>query len=382
MIAIKGATVLTVTMGVIEEGTVTVENGKIASVGRDVPIPAGSEVYDATGKYVVPGFIDCHSHVGIIPLGLDREYGDVNEATNAVTGECRAIDGVHFEDSGFEDGIREGVTAMLVHPGSQNTIGGTSVALKAAGTRDARVIREPAGLKAAWTATRRTSPARDIPYVSGRMAVTALFRRFFGEAKRYMSSIEAGEEPAERNPSRRRTYEMIAKVLRREMPLRVHSNRPMDYLALFRLQDEFGFDLSIEHGDEAWILAQELARRNVNVVYGPLMGDYYIPAYAKSRPDAPKILDDAGVLLAFQTDSPYLNQGFLRYQAIIAVKHGLAPDRALRALTINAATVMGAESRLGSIEPGKDADFSVFSGHPLRSLSRAEAIFIDGARVK
>ncbi len=382
MLAVKGARILTVTRGVVEDGVALVENGKFREVGQNVPVPSGAEVIDATGKCLVPGFIDCHSHVGIIPLTLDREYGDVNEATNGVTGECRAIDGVYFDDVGFQDGIDEGVTAILVHPGSQNTIGGTSVALKAAGTRESRVLRDPAGLKAAWSLSGRSSPARDIPYVSNRMGATSLVRRFFTEAQDYLNRVEAGEKQPEKNPSKRETYEMIGKVLRGEMPIRVHSMRPMDFLALFRLQDEFGFDLSIEHGDEAWILAAEIARRHVDVVYGPLMGDHYIPVYSRSRPDGPKILDDAGVLLAFQTDSPFVHQGFLRFQAIIAVKHGLAPERALRALTINAATVMGVESRLGSIEAGKDADFSIFSGDPLHSRSRAEAVFIDGKRVK
>ncbi len=382
MLAVKGAKILTVTKGIIENGTALVEDGKFKTVGCDVPVPAGTEVFDATGKYMVPGFIDCHSHVGIIPLTLDREYGDVNEATNAITGECRAIDGVYFDDVGFRDGIEEGVTAMLIHPGSQNNIGGVSVALKAAGTRESRVIRNPAGLKGAWTASRRLSPARDIPYVAGRMAVTSLFRNWFKDAKDYMAKLEAGEKNPERNPRRRDIYEAFAKVLRREMPLRVHSMLPQDFRALFTLQDEFGFDLSVEHGDEAWVLASEFARRNVCVAYGPLMGDAFIPVYPNSRPDGPKILDDAGVLLGFQTDSPYVHQGFLRFQAIIAVKHGgLAPERALRALTINAAKMMGAESRLGSIEAGKDADFSIFTGDPLHSRSKAEAVFIDGKRV-
>ena len=202
MLAVKGAKILTVTKGIIENGTALVEDGKFKTVGCDVPVPAGTEVFDATGKYMVPGFIDCHSHVGIIPLTLDREYGDVNEATNAITGECRAIDGVYFDDVGFRDGIEEGVTAMLIHPGSQNNIGGVSVALKAAGTRESRVIRNPAGLKGLWTASRRLSPPRDIPYVAGPNGGNVLFRNCSG-CKRLYGKLEPARRTRRRNPRRR-----------------------------------------------------------------------------------------------------------------------------------------------------------------------------------
>jgi imidazolonepropionase-like amidohydrolase len=382
VLAIRGAKVVTITKGTIDDGVVLVDGGKIAAVGYNLPVPESSEVVDAVGHWLVPGFIDCHCHVGIIPLGLDREYGDVNESTNAVTGDARAIDGVYFDDEGFRDAIAGGVTAMIIHPGSQNTIGGTSVAVKAAGDMQSRVLLNPAGMKAAWSTGAGGSPARDVPYVSTRMGAASLLRQYFTLTQEYMRRLEAGESPAEKNPARRETYAALAKVLTKEVPLRVHSMRPMDFYALCRLQDEFGIKFTIEHGDEAWVLAPELARRGVPVVFGPLMGDGYISVFPEARADSPRLLDEAGVLVSFQTDHPYISIGHLRHQATIAVKSGLAPERALRMLTINAATIMGMEHRLGSIEPGKDADFSLFSGDPLLVRSKTEAVFIDGVRVK
>lgn len=385
MLAVKGGKILTVTRGTIDEGTVLIENGKFIEVGQDVPFPPGTEVVDARGKWVVPGFIDCHCHVGIVPEGFDWEYSDVNETTNAVTGHVRAIDGIDFHDKGFQDALDGGVTAMIIHPGSANVICGTDIAVKAAGESIAsRVLRDPAGMKMAWTAGGRRGPrpSKDVPYPSTRMGVAAILRQYLVLTQEYLKKLESGEQEPEKDPAKRFTFEILAKILKKEMPARIHSMTPADLYPLFRLQDEFGFDFTVDHGDEAYLVASELSRRKVPVNYGPFVGDRWIPMFPNSRPDAAKIMDDAGVLVSFQTDHPVLSIRDLRLQAAICVKYGLSPERAIRMLTINPATIMGLASRLGSIEPGKDADFSIFSGDPLMVQSRVEAVFIDGKRVK
>jgi len=383
--AVRGGRILTVTRGVLDGGTFVVDNGKFVEVGADVPIPPGCEVVDAAGKWVVPGFIDCHCHVGIVPEGLDWEYSDVNETTNAVTGHVRAIDGIDFQDKGFQDALDGGVTAMLIHPGSANVICGTDIALKAAGPSIAsRVLKDPAGMKIAWTAGGRKGPrpSKDVPYPSTRMGVAAILREYLTLAGDYMKKLEAGEKEPEKDPVKRMTFDILSKVLKKELPARIHSMTPADLYPLFRLQDEFGFDFTVDHGDEAYLVASELAARKVPVNYGPFVGDRWVPMFRNSRPDAARIMDDAGVLVSFQTDHPVLSIRDLRMQAAICVKHGLSPERALKMLTINPATIMGLSSRLGSIEAGKDADFSIFSGDPLMVKSRVEAVFIDGVRVR
>lgn len=385
MLVVNGGHVVTVTGEVIENGKVLIESGKFVGIGRDIDFAADAEVIDAQGKWIVPGFIDCHCHVGIVPEGLDWEYSDVNEATNATTGFVRAIDGIDFNDTGFQDALDGGVTAMIIHPGSSNVIGGTDVALKAAGENlSDRILRNPAGVKMAWTAGSRKAPQpfKDTPYPSTRMGIASILRGYFILARDYMNASDEKKKELEKNPFERFTLEVLSMVLRREIPARIHSMTPTDFYPLFRLQDEFGFEFTVDHGDEAYMVASELSNRRIPVNYGPLMGDRWIPLFPHSRPDSPKLLDEAGVLVSFQTDHPVVSIRDLRLQAAICVKYGLPADRALRMLTINPATIMGVEKRLGSIETGKDADFSIFSGHPLLVRSQVETVFINGVRVK
>lgn len=383
MLAIKGGRILTVTNGTIDNGVLLVENGKFLAVGENLDIPADAEVIDASGKWIVPGFIDCHCHVGIVPERRDWEYSDVNETTNAVTGDVRAIDGIDFQDVGFRDALEGGVTAMIIHPGSSNVICGTDIAVKAHGKSiESRILRNPAGMKIAWTAGGRRGPrpSRDVPYPSTRMGVASILRQYLVETQEYMKKIESGEKVPEKDPAKKFTYEVLSMVLKKEIPARIHSMTPADFFPLFRIQDEFGFEFTIDHGDEAWAVAEELHKRNIPVNFGPFLGDRWVPSFPHSRPDAAKILDDAGVLVSFQTDHPVLSIRDLRLQASICVKNGLSPERAMRMLTINPATIMGMQSRLGSIEPGKDGDFSIFSGDPLKVQSKVEAVFVDGER--
>ncbi|MEW6547757.1 MAG: amidohydrolase [Bacillota bacterium] len=384
MLAIRGATIWTGTgETIIEEGTLLVEGGRIAGVGRRLAVPAGAGMVEARGLFLVPGFIDCHCHVGIVPEELDWEYSDVNETTDPVTGHVRAIDGIDFDDPGFRDALEGGVTALLIHPGSANVIGGTDVAVKAAGpdlTR--RVLRDPAGMKMAWSRGGKFGrfQGKNMPYPTTRMGVAAILRQMFAEARQLM---EGGEEavPAAKDPARRMTLEVLARVLRREIPARVHSMQPVDFHGLFRLQDEFGFHFTIDHGDEAHVVADLLARRGIPVVYGPILGDRRVPTYPRSDPQAPRLLAEAGVLVALQTDHPVVSIRDLRLQAGIAVRYGLPPEEGMKMITVNAARIMGVEDRLGTLEPGKDADFSLFAGHPLEPQSRVQCVFIDGEPV-
>jgi len=385
VLVVNGGKVLTITRGVLEDGKIVVENGKFIEVGRDLCVPLSADVIDARDKWIVPGFIDCHCHVGIVPEGLDWEYSDVNETTNAATGFVRAIDGIDWCDEGFQDALEGGVTAMLVHPGSSNVIAGTDVALKAAGEgiKD-RILRNPAGVKMAWTAGGRKEPRpfKDTPYPATRMGIAGVLRRYFTLAEEYMKCSDERRKELEKDPLKRFTLDALCMVLRKEIPARIHSMTPADFYPLFRLQDEFGFDFTVDHGDEAYIVADELSKRHIPVNYGPFVGDRWVPMFPHSRPDSPRLLDEAGVLVSFQTDHPVVSIRDLRLQAAISVKHGLPIDSALRMLTINPATIMGMGERLGSIEPGKDADFCIFSGPPLSVQSRVEAVFIDGRRVK
>lgn len=387
MLAVVGGRFYIGTGEKIDDGVMLVEDGKIVDIGRDVRVPEGAAVLNVCGKCVAPGFLDCHCHVGIVPEEVDWEYSDVNETTDAVTGHVRAIDGIDFDDRGFEDALEGGVTGMLIHPGSSNVIGGTDVAVKSAGPVERRVLRNPAGMKMAWTAGGKSGrwKGSKYPYPTTRMGVAGIVRSQLLLARRYMEqkakAEREGKEPPALDPREEMMMEVLEKVLKKEIPARIHSMTPVDIQAVLRIKQEFDINCTVDHGDEAHLIAHDLSALGVPVIYGPFIGDREVPRYPNANPLAPKILAEAGVLCAFQTDHPVLSIRDLRLQAGISCRYGLPEEEALKMVTLNAAKIMGLESRLGSLEPGKDADFSVFSGHPLEVTSKVELVYIEGQRV-
>ena len=386
-LALRGGKFYTITGGIIDSGVMLIEGGKIRAMGQDIAIPAGAQVLDVTGKSITPGLLDCHAHVGMAPEQVDWEYGDANETTDAVTGHVRAIDGLDWDDKGFADAIEGGVTTLLIHPGSSNVIGGTDLIAKSAGTMESRILRNPAGMKMAWTAAGKSGHWKGSrhAYPTTRMGIAGILRSQLLAAKQYMEKKEKalaeGKEPPEIDPRDELTFEVLAKVLKREIPARIHSMTPVDILAILRIKKEFGIDCSIDHGDEAHMIADQLKEAGVPVIFGPFLGDREQKRYPYSNPRVPQCLARAGVLTAIMTDHPVVSIRDLRLQAGITCRYGLDEATALEMITINAAKIMGLGSRLGSLEPGKDADFAVFSGHPLESMSRVEAVYIDGANV-
>lgn len=367
MKAIVGGDILTVTAGEIQQGVVLVENGRFTRVGADVDVPLGAEVIDATGKYVVPGLIDAHTHIGLEGF---------SETTSPFTPQVQILDSIDLSAPGFEDALLSGVTSVIITPGSSNVICGTSIAMKTGG-RDlpARILRDPAGMKMAWRkGTNR--PSHDIAYPVSRMGIAGIVRTALTNTQNYMRRRERDEVPEDPGE------EALAMVLRREIPIRIHSFTPVEIQAIMRLQDEFGFYFTVEHGFEAHFVADELARRGIPVVYGPGPGLRRHKMFPSRGPHVPAILHRAGVKVSLQTDHPDRSIRQLRlFGAILPRYTDLSPDEVLRMLTITGAEIIGVADRVGSIEPGKDADFAIYSDHPLKIQSRVEQLYIDGEQV-
>jgi len=385
VVAISGGRIVPITGDDIERGTVLIENGKIAAVGAKVAIPDGARVVDATGTWVLPGFIEAHGHVGVSEEAEGWAGQDTNEMTEPVTAHVRAIDAINPADMGFRDAISGGVLAVNVNPGSGNPIGGQTVALKCWGrTVDQMALRQPSGMKSALGENPKRVYGEQKKTPSTRLGTAAVIRGALVEAANYLRRIdaEAAKPEAERKPvDRDLKLEALGKVLRREMPWRQHCHRADDIATAIRIADEFGYDLVIDHGTEAHLLADILAARDVPVVIGPLLTSRSKVELRNRSLANPGRLATAGVTIAITTDHPVVPINFLVHQAALAVKDGLDRDTALRALTINPARIAGIDDRLGSIEPGKDADLVLWSGDPLDVLSRAERAFIDGAEV-
>jgi imidazolonepropionase-like amidohydrolase len=395
MIAITNGQVMTITQGTLPEATVLIEGGRIVAVGENVEIPEDAQVYDATGRVVMPGMIDAHCHVGLFPDGIGWEYSDGNELTDPITPHLRALDAVHPEDQAFKELVEAGVTTVLTGPGSGNVIGGQWVCVKTAPkpTVDEMVLLEPAGMKMALGENPKRVYGQQKKAPSTRMGNAAALRAALVDAQNYMAKwgqysdelaahekkIQEGDEEATvpKPPERNLKLEALSKVLRREMKARVHAHRADDMLTAIRIAEEFNLDLTLEHATEGYKIADVLVAKGIPVTAGPILFSRVKYELKDMTPANPGIMSKAGVKVAIQTDESSAVK-YLTINAALAVREGMPEEEALKAITINAAEVIGVADRIGSLEVGKDADVVVLSGHPLDYRTVVELVLVDG----
>jgi imidazolonepropionase-like amidohydrolase len=384
--AVTGGRVVPVTGQPIDGGTILLDAGKIVAIGGpDLEIPDGAEVVDASGKWVLPGFIDAHAHVGLAEEAEGWAGSDVNEMTRPVTADVRALDAINPADQGFRDAIGGGVLAVNINPGSGNPIGGQTVAIKCWGrVVDQMVLREPAGIKSALGENPKRVYGERKETPSTRLGTAAVIREAFVQASNYLARLAAAEDQpsSERKPvDRDLGLEALGRVLRREIPWRQHCHRADDIATAMRLRREFGYQLVIDHGTEAHLLADLIAEQGIPVIIGPLFTSRSKVELRNRSLANPGRLAAAGVMIAITTDHPVVPINFLIHQASLSVKEGLDPQTALEAVTINPARILGVDDRIGSLEPGKDADLVIWSGDPLEVTSRAERAYTGGREI-
>jgi len=338
----------------IEGGTVLLRDGKIAAVeGPGFAVPDGADVVDATGKWVLPGFIDAHAHAGVHEEAEGWAGQDTNERTDPNAAHVRALDAINPADEGFRDAIMGGVLAVNVNPGSANPIGGQTAAIKCWGrTVDEMVLREPAGVKSALGENPKRTYGERNETPSTRLGTAAVIRGAFVAALNYQAKLAA--EAAKDSSSERSVVERdlkleaLSRVLRREIPWRQHCHRADDIATAMRMAREFGYDLVIDHGTEAYLLADQIAAASIPVIIGPLFTSRSKVELRNRSLANPGRLAAAGVTIA---------------------------------ITINPARIIGCADRIGSLSPGKDADLVIWSGDPLDVMSRAERAFVDGREI-
>jgi imidazolonepropionase-like amidohydrolase len=395
MLAITNGKVLTITQGTFDPGTVLIDNGKIIAVGPEVTVPPDAEVYDAAGKVVMPGLIDAHCHTAVFADGVGWEHADGNEMTDPITPHMRALDAVHPEDVAFKDLIAAGVTTILTGPGSGTLIGGQGICLKTVPkpTVDEMILLEPAGMKMALGENPKRVYGDQKKTPSTRMGNAAVLRAALIDAQNYLAKwrryeeelsahqtkVDAGDKETEspKPPDRDLKLEALGKVLRRELKARVHAHRADDMLTAIRIAEEFGLDLTLEHATEGYKIAPILAAKGIPVTAGPILFSRAKVELREMTPKNPGIMARAGVKVSIQTDEMSAVQ-YLTINAALAVREGMDEEAALRGITINAAEIIGVADRVGSLEPGKDADLVVFSGHPFDYRTVAELVIVDG----
>lgn len=374
MILLQGGRIYTITQGIIENGMILIDNGKILAVGQSLDYPSQAKMMDVTGKTILPGLIDAHTHLGISEEGIGEEGWDYNEEVEPITPHLRAIDGINTQEMGVQDALRGGVTTVMIAPGSANVIGGQVAVMKTGGNwLPEMVLRECAGLKVAFGENpKRVYGAQKKTPVT-RMGTAALLREYLVKAENYLSKKEKEDRDL--------GLEVLGRVLNKEIPLRAHAHRADDIITALRIAKEFEIDIVIEHCTEGYKIAHLLAQENIPVVVGPAMTSR-CKIELKERTEAtPGLLAKAGIKVALTTDHPVLPIQFLNLAGAIAVREGMDEDQALQALTINPAEILGVGDRVGSLEKGKDADIIILSGHPFDIMSRVEKVLVDGREV-
>lgn len=385
VVLIQNATIMTVTKGTIQNGSVLIRDGKIAAVGKNLRAPAQARIIDATGKFVTPGLIDCHSHIAI--------DGGVNEGTLSVTSMVRIEDVLNPTDINIYRDLAGGLTTANILHGSANAIGGHNAVIKLRWGKSAKELLlegAPPGIKFALGENPKRSnfnPAPGMPqrFPATRMGVEFAIREAFTQAREYMRQWDEYQRQIAENPKsnilppkRDLKLDALVEVLRGERLVHAHCYRADEILMLIRLAEEFGFKIAtFQHVLEGYKVAKEIAAHGAGASSFSDWWAYKIEAY-DAIPYNGAIMARKGVLVSFNSDSAELARR-MNLEAAKAVKYGgLSEDEALALVTINPAKQLRIDKRVGSIEVGKDADLVIFSGHPLSVYSIVEKVFIDG----
>ncbi len=380
MIAIKGGKILTVTNGIIENGTILISDGKIAAVGNDLNIPAEAKVIDAIGHWVTPGLIDAHTHLSTFsePSTMPTPMIDGNEMSSPITPTIRAADALNPFDTAIPKARAAGFTTCCTLPGSANIIGGTGIVFKLRGnTAEKMIIPGTEQMKMALGENPKRVYGTKNQMPVTRMGVAALLREKLYDAVNYSKELKAAESDPAKAPKPNFTLEALLPVVRGEMKCRIHCHRSDDIMTAIKIAEEFKLDYSIEHCTEGFKITEELAKRNLTVVVGPLLMPPSKQEIWECSLTTPGILAEAGVTVCLTADTGS-NTAWLPTEIGLCMARGLSEEAALASVTINAARLLGVADRVGSIEVGKDADLVIFNGHPFSNLTLTRMVMIDG----
>lgn len=378
-VAFTNARVIPVSGAEIERGTLVVRDGKVVAVGAagQVQVPSGARVVDLTGKVVMPGLVDTHSHIG---------GGSGGDASAAMHPDVRIFDSFDARSSGLRRAVAGGITTVNVMPGSGHLMSGQTVYLKLrrGSTIDELTIPRAdgqplGGMKMANGTNSIRPPGGAFPATRSRSA--AIVRTQFVKAQEYRERVQkAGSDPA-KLPARDLGLEGLVEVLEGTRTVHFHTHRHDDILTALRLGREFGFTPVLQHVSEAWKVADEIAKSgapaSIIVIDSP---GGKLEAMDVSIENG-AALERAGALVGFHTDDLITDSRFFLRSAGLAVRYGMSREKALYGMTLAGARMLGLDSRIGSLDAGKDADFIVLSGDPLSVYTMIEQTWIEGAKV-
>lgn len=365
----------------ISTGWIEIENGKISAVEEGAPDSLSEGDINGGGGLLIPGFIDAHTHLGIIENGIDFEGDDCNEATDPFTPHMRTIDGINPFDRCFEEARKRGITSAVSAPGSANPCGGEIIALKTAGRRVDDMLIRTVGIKFALGENpKRTYNDRDETPVT-RMATAAVIREGLSKAVRYLNAVNDYENDGENQelPEFDIKCQALIPLLKGEISAHFHCHRADDMFTAIRIAKEFGLKPVLVHATEGYLIADILgAEKNISAVSGPVICDRCKPEMKGLDIKNTAELVKNGVKTSICTDHPVIPVQYLPASAAMAVKGGLDYEKALEAITIKAAEIAGIDDITGSVTVGKDADLQLYRGDPLDIARDPEWVMING----
>ena len=411
---LKNAKIMTMDIdGNFDDGFLVIENDRIQKMGAMSVYQEneqGQTVISLKGAWILPGFIDAHSHLGLFDDGLDFEGDDGNESSDPITPQIRAVDGIYNADNCFREAYEGGVSLVMAGPGSGNVMSGQFALLHTyEKTLEKAVIEPMAAQKAAFGENPKRVYGKEDKAPITRMGAASLMRETLFKAQEYEKKWKTYQEKMDRNdededepdtPEFDFQLESLRPLIKGEIPLKIHAHRQDDILTAIRICNEFGLCYTLDHCTEGHLIADVLSEeykagqakgrgsgniqakggRLLGVIAGPIIGDRSKPELAKATIKTSAILHTAGIPLAIMTDHPCVPEQYLSLSAAIAVKGGLSYEAALSAITLGAAKIIGVDVDYGSLKQGKIADISVFSGDPLDYQSQLQ-MFIGKGKV-
>lgn len=374
-IAFKGATIYPVSGNIIHNGTLIVHRGKIVNIGSsEIRVPSDASVVDATGKVILPGLVDTHSHLGG-PAG-----GDNSAALNP---DVRVLDAVNPTSDGFKKALAGGITTINIMPGSGHLLSGQTIYVK---MRAARVIEDllimnERGVYGGMKMANGTNPMRataGFPGTRGKSA--AMAREMFVKAQEYRRKVQRAGKDSSKLPERDLKMEGIVEVLEGKRIVHFHTHQVNDILTAIRLSQEFGFRIVLHHVSEGWLAAPEIAKANVPCSIITIDAPGGKAEAIQVSLTTGGVLEKAGVAVSFHTDDGITDSRLFLRSAALMVREGMSEKAAIEALTLAGAKMLDLDKRVGSLEKEKDADFIILSGHPFRVNTKIEQTWVEGIK--
>lgn len=376
-IVFENATLYPVSSAMMESGNLVIHKGKIVDVGPNASSGnSDAEVIDVSGKVILPGLVDAHSHIG---------EGSGGDRSAAMHPDVRILDAIDPKSDTFKKALAGGITSVNVMPGSGHLISGRTVYLK---LRKANTVEEmlfvddpvediAGGLKMA----NGTNPLGDGPFPGTRAKSAAMVRQLFVKAQQYKQQIEQADGDSEKMPKRDLQMETLVQVLEGDRIVHHHTHRHDDILTAIRLSKEFDYRLVLHHISEAWKVPQEIAESGAMASIIVLDSPGGKLEAADIRYENGAVLEEAGVeVLGYHTDDPITDSRLFLRSAAFGIRTGMAQQTALEAVTIDNAKMMDLQNRIGSLEKGKDADFVIVSGDPFSAYTNVEETWVEGTK--